>query len=154
MSDEITAEKPTGPVAVREGIFTTPLLPLNQARLQGTHCRSCGESFLGPRTACENCGSLDVEEVVFSREGTLYTYTIIRNRPPGDYKGPVDPFEPFAEGLVELPEGIRLVSKLSGIEFPDIRIGMALELSVEKLFTDEDGRDVMEFRFQPRQGGK
>ena len=107
-------------IPVREGLFAVPLSPLDQARL---------------------------EVIPLSRRGSLWTYTVIRHRPPGDYKGP-EPFVPFGEGLVELPEGIRVLSPIDG-DVEKLKIGMELELVVYKLYEDEEGNDVTAFKFKP-----
>ena len=90
-----------------------------------------------------------MESITLSRDGTLYSYTIVRYKPPGDYKGP-EPFEPFAVGLVEVPEGVRILSPLIGCNFDDLKIDMNLELVVEKLYRDEEGRNVLIYKFKPR----
>ena len=135
-------------IPIDETLLTTPLDPVEQVRLKGTKCRNCGEVFFGKRPSCENCTSDDLEEILLSRRGKLYTYTIIGHKPPGDYKGP-DPFVPFGEGLVELPEGLRIVAPLTVNKNEDIKIGMDLELLVEKLYVDEEGNEVMAFKFKP-----
>lgn len=135
-------------VGVREGFFTQPLWPLEQVRLRGCRCCSCEEVFLGSRPACENCQSEELEDLVLSNRGKLYSYTVIRHRPPGEYKGP-EPFVPFAIGLVELPEGVRILSPLTGCELEALQIDMDLELVVEKHYQDEDGNDVITYRFRP-----
>jgi len=136
-------------IPLDETLLTIPLDPVEQVRLKGTKCRSCGEVFLGKRIGCENCGSEDLEETVLSNRGKLYTYTIVVHLPAGDYKGPRDPFVPFAEGLVELPEGCRIIAPLTVNKDEDIKIGMDLELVVDKLYEDEDGNEVMGFKFKP-----
>ena len=73
----------------------------------------------------------------------------MRNRPPGDYKGPDNPFEPFIAGLVELPEGIAVLAPIDGIDFEDVKINMKLKLSVEELYQDESGRSVLAYKFRP-----
>jgi uncharacterized OB-fold protein len=82
-----------------------------------------------------------------SKKGKLWTYTVIRHKPPGDYKGP-DPFVPFGLGLVELPEGIRVMAPLQA-DPEKIKVGMELELEVYPLYTDENKNEVMAFRFRP-----
>ncbi|MBI2832271.1 MAG: OB-fold domain-containing protein [Chloroflexi bacterium] len=133
-------------VPIKEGFFTMPLSPLENVRLNGSKCRKCGEVFLGKAIGCENCGSADMEELPLSKRGKLYTYTVIEHRPPGDYKGP-DPFVPFGEGFVELPEGLRIVAPLT--ESKNLKIGMDLELVVHKLFEDANGNEVIAYKFKP-----
>ncbi|MFC1982935.1 Zn-ribbon domain-containing OB-fold protein [Chloroflexota bacterium] len=135
-------------IPINDGFFTMPLDPLDQVRLRGSHCRVCDEVFLGRRLSCENCGSEDLDEKVLSKRGKLYTYTIIEHRPAGDYKGP-DPFIPFGLGLVELLEGFRIVAPLTENDPMQLKIGMELELVIDKLFDDEEGNEVIAFKFRP-----
>ena len=111
-------------VPIRAGLLSEPLTELDQVRLLGSHCEECQETTLGTNSACPNCGSSRLRSGPLSSEGTLYTYTVVRYRPPGDYKGP-DPFQPFALGLVELPEGLRVMVPIDG-DPATIRIGMPL----------------------------
>ncbi len=136
-------------IPIRQDLFTTPLDNLEEVRLKGSRCRNCGEVLMGKATVCGNCSKEDMEELTLSNKGTLWTYTIIRSQPPGAYKGPVNPFIPFAEGLVELPEGIRIVAPVKDCDFDKIRIGMPLELVVHELFQDGDGNKVIAFYFRP-----
>ena len=135
-------------VGVRDDIFTDPLFPSDQVKLKGSQCRVCGEVFLGKHLSCGNCANEDMGEIILGDKGTLWTYTVIRNRPPGDYKGP-EPFVPFAEGLIELPEGIRLLSPLTGCDVDHIKIGLEWKLVVDVLYVDDKGNEVMSFKFKP-----
>lgn len=133
---------------IKEDFFSKPLYPLENIVLMGSQCRACGEVFFGKAIACQQCNGEDIKDITLSRYGTLYTYTIIQNKPPGDYKG-TDPFEPFAAGLVELPEGIRILAPLAGCSFDDLRIGMALELSIIEFYENEMGKTVLSYQFRP-----
>jgi len=145
------ASQETAPkkIPVRDDFFTSPLEPLEQVRLKGTKCRTCGEVFLGKNIACLNCQSSEMEEVILSRQGKLYGYTIIRNRPPGDYKGQDNPFVPFATGLVELPEGLIILSRLTQCDLDSLNSGMDMKLTIEKLYEDEQGNEVLTYAFKP-----
>lgn len=134
-------------VPVEEGLLTSPLYPLENVRLLGTHCKSCGEVMFGRYPACANCAGENLEEIPLGRRGKLWTYTIIYNCPPGPYKGPKDPFVPFAEGLVELPEGVRVLSVLD-CDINKVKIGMELELVCYELFTNEEGKPVIAWKFK------
>src|SRR3546814_14108891 len=97
---------------------------------------------LGANTRCPKCGSDDVFPIALSDEGKVWTYTVVRYRPPGDYKG-AEPFQPFAIGLVELPEGLRVVAPVGGD--PDaVRIGMTVRFTAR---ARADG--VVEFVYNP-----
>ena len=133
-------------IPIREGFFTWPLEPPEQVRLMGSRCQSCGETFLGKVVGCLNCQSTNLEDIVLSNRSKLWSYTVARHRPLGDYKGP-DP--PLAIGMVELPEGLRILSILRDCEVDALKVGMDLELQVERLYEDAEGNDVMSFAFRP-----
>ena len=134
-------------VPIKEGLFTSPLDPLEAVRLAGSRCRSCGEVFLGKRVFCENCSRDGMEDLPLSQRGKLWSYTVIRHQPPPGYKGP-DPFVPYGLGLVELPEGIRVLSPID-CELNKIKIGMELKSKIYKLYENEEGNEVIAFTFQP-----
>jgi uncharacterized protein len=139
-------------IPIKEGLFTAALDPVDQVRLMGSKCKACSEISLGSRQTCSNCGGADLEPMPLSRKGKLWTYTVIRHKPPGDYKGP-NPFVPFGLGLVELPEGIQVLSPLQ-CELERIRIGMEMEVEVYPLYVDENSNEVMAFRFRPVMEGR
>ena len=127
---------------VREGLLSGDLSDLAAVRLNGSRCRTCGEATLGANALCPNCGGDDMAPVAFSNEGAVWTYTVVRYRPPGDYKGP-DPFVPFAMGLVELPEGLRVLAPIGG-DPEAVRIGMKVAFHP---YARPDG--VVEFNYLP-----
>ena len=119
------------------------------ANLIGTRCASCNTYYYPKSLSCKNplCNEKKVEEVLLSRRGKLYTYTIQYYPPPPPFR--MEPFAPFAIGLVELPEGIRVIGQLTGCDFNDIKIGMEVETVVEKLYQDEGGNEVITYKFKP-----
>jgi len=131
-------------IAVREGLLTEPLTDLQQVRLAGSRCLSCGEVSLGQRRACPNCGGDAIRDIVLSDRGVLWTFTIVHHRPPGNYKGP-EPFTPFALGLIELPEGVRVLSPIRG-ELEALRIGM--EMRFMPSVRVDDTAEVVVFAFE------
>jgi|Cm827metagenome_2_1110796.scaffolds.fasta_scaffold01721_3 uncharacterized OB-fold protein len=136
-------------VAVGEGLLTGPLEQFEEVRLVGTRCHDCGEVMFGTYHSCANCASEEVEQIPLSREGTLWSYTIINHCPPEPYKGPKNPFIPFGEGLVEVPEGVRVVSILD-CPLEDIKIGMKLELEPYVLYENEAGEEVVAWKFKAK----
>ncbi|MCB2102479.1 MAG: OB-fold domain-containing protein [Rhodobacterales bacterium] len=132
-------------VAIRDDLLTKPLDDLDKVRLVGSRCRQCGETSLGERGRCPNCGSGDMETRELGTEGTLWTYTVVRNRPPGKYRGP-DPFQPFCMGLVELPDGLRVNALVEG-DVEEMEIGVPLRLRVFVHHENEAGQEVVGFAF-------
>jgi hypothetical protein len=47
---------------------------------------------------------------------------------------------------VELPEGLQVLGMLTGCALDDIRIDTPVELTLEALYTDEEGRDVLTYK--------
>jgi len=79
-------------------------------RLVAQQCASCGRLRHPPRPMCPHCRSVDVELVELSGRGTVYSFSII-HYPPTPY------FDyPVLAVLVDLDEGIRLVSNLVGLD--------------------------------------
>jgi uncharacterized OB-fold protein len=130
------------PRPVREGLFAGDLSDLQSLKLAGSKCQACGEATLGTNSLCPNCGGEQITPMAFSDQGKVWTYTVVRYRPPGDYKGP-DAFVPFAMGLVELPEGLRVLAPIGG-DIERVRIGMDVGFHP---YAREDG--VVEFNYAP-----
>lgn len=136
-------------VPIRAGLLTGPLSQLDGVRLAGSKCTACGETSLGTQSVCPNCGCSTLREVALGSRGVLWTFTVVRHRPPGDYKGP-DPFVPFGLGLVEVPEGLRVLSPILG-DIDKLKIGLGLRFKpyVRK---EDNGREVVAFAFEPLSG--
>jgi len=52
-------------------------------------------------------------------------------------------------GFVELPEGVRVQTLFTGCDPDSLEIGMDVELVIEKLFEDQEGHDVITYKFRP-----
>ena len=132
--------------AIREGLLHGRLSVLDDVSLAGTRCASCGETSLGSVALCPNCGSDRVEDLRLGDNGTLWTYTVARHRPPGDYRGP-EPFMPFGIGLVELAEGLRVMSTVD-CPVDQLRVGLPLRFT-PYIRQDKDGGTVVAFTYRP-----
>lgn len=116
--------------------------------LEGSRCPGCGAYFYPPRHVCLACYREDLERVSLSRKGTVYTFTIGRMAPP---RALVQ--APYVIAQVQLPEGVIVPTVLTGVEPEEVRIGLPVELVVEKVTTDAEGNEVMAFKFRPCQEG-
>lgn len=133
-------------VPIREGLLNGPLSSLDDVRLLGSKCSTCGETSLGKAAVCPNCGRMTVREVSLSEHGVLWSFTVVRHKPPGDYRGP-EPFVPFGLGLVELPDGLRVLSPID-CSIDELAIGLKLRL--KPYLRRDPERDVVAFTFEPR----
>lgn len=135
-----TTEEQTTPVSFRPDELEVG--PDGTGHLIGARCTACDAHYFPMRRACARCLSRDVEPVALSRQGTLYTYTVVHQSIPT--------FEvPYVLGYVDLPEGVRLMSQIGGCEPEDVWIGMSLVLSIEPFGHDEDGNELTGYRFRP-----
>ena len=96
-----------------------------------------------PRTLSVKTGKMNLEWKEGSGNATLYSYTVTHLPPSGfEDKGR------YLVGLVELDEGVRIISNLSGITEDNVKIGMPLRVTWEKL-TDEINLFSFEARNMP-----
>lgn len=134
---------------VAEGLFRrTPEGPA----LVASRCTGCGTHYFPTSLSCRNpgCSAKQVEEAEIGRTGRLYSYTVQAYRPPALFR--MDDWAPYALGLVELPEGLRVLAMLTGCAHDEIAVDMPLELVVETLYTDDDGREVATYKYAPSAG--
>ena len=125
-------------VPVREGIFVEDA---EGGRLLGNKCSSCGRLFFPKARFCSACFNKDMEEVVLSRRGKLYSYTI--GHMPSTHFQP-----PYAVGFVDMPEGIRVFAPLKMTEGRPFKVGMAMEVVIEELWREDD-KQVIGYKFKP-----
>lgn len=129
-------------VAVRDGLFT------DEPRLLGSRCRACGGHHFPRHVVCPYCSSEDVDQAELSAQGTLWAWTAVTAAPPG-YRGDV----PFGFGVVELPEGIRVVTRLTESDPSRLAAGDDMVLVVLPLHVDDEGRQVVTYGFAPASTG-
>lgn len=97
------------------------------------HCASCDTHIFQPRVMCPACGGEAFEWVAPSGKGTVHSTTVIRRRPEsgGDYN----------VCLVDLDEGVRMMSRVEGVAPTEVAIGMP----VAARLTEQDGQTVVVF---------
>jgi uncharacterized OB-fold protein len=101
-----------------------------EGRLVAQGCSECGRLRHPPRPMCPHCHSLAHQLVDLSGRGAVYSYALLHH--------PRNPlFEyPVVAALVDLDEGIRLVTNLVDVEPGDVHIG--LRVSVRFVPTADD----------------
>jgi len=132
-------------ILVGDGLFTIPSSSSEKPQLIGSKCKVCGEVVFPQQDMCPNCCSEDVKELPLNPNGKLYSFTNVNNPVPGGYKGPI----PYGVGTIELPDGVRVTGLLTEYDPKKIKPGMTMELVIEKLFDDDEGNEVIGFRFKP-----
>ena len=137
---------------VAEGLFTWPEEP---ARLLGSHCGSCGTTVFPAQDGCPRCGATGMTVGELATQGTLWTWTsqdFLPKRPYAGRETEAD-FDGYLVGYVELPDGVRVVTRLVDVDRADVRIGMPMELCLFPFTVDPDGTEVIAYGFRPSGGG-
>ena len=129
-------------IPVREGLFE--LDADGAGRLLGGRCGACGRHHFPASDLCPYCAADGCQRQALSAQGVLCLFTTVVNRPPG-YDGEL----PFGFGVVELPEGLRLITRLTETDAARLDFGMPVRLAVVPLHVDEQGRQVVTWAFAP-----
>jgi uncharacterized OB-fold protein len=96
---------------------TDYLKHLREGRFMLLRSRDSGRCFFYPRVSEPRTGSTNLEWVEASGRGTVYSTTVVRQRPPTpDYN----------VALIDLAEGPRMFGRVDGIAPDQVRIGMAV----------------------------
>ncbi|MHB1420296.1 MAG: Zn-ribbon domain-containing OB-fold protein [Bacillota bacterium] len=96
-------------------------------RLVAQYCSSCQSFFFYPRSFCPECLSPETEWKEVSGRGAVYTYTVVRRSPSPAFQQDV----PYVLAVVELAEGIRLMTNVVGCPPESVKVGMPVEVVFE-----------------------
>ncbi|MFJ3649427.1 bifunctional MaoC family dehydratase N-terminal/OB-fold nucleic acid binding domain-containing protein [Streptomyces murinus] len=91
-------------------------------RLLIQRCTGCGTLRHPWLPGCNACGGPGWDTVEASGEGTVHSYVVMHHPPFPAF----DP--PYAVALVQLAEGVRMVSNVVGVPYDKVRIGMPVRL--------------------------
>ncbi|WP_199434631.1 Zn-ribbon domain-containing OB-fold protein [Qaidamihabitans albus] len=110
-----------------------------ELRLQ--RCRDCARAVFYPRVFCPHCFGGRLDWFTATGAGTVYSYTVA-HRAPGEFAGQV----PFVVALVDLDEGVRMLTRILGAGPGDVRIDARVRLDVARLGDAEDSPELPCFR--------
>lgn len=130
-------------IPIHDGLFT------EDGTLLGGRCPDCAQWHFPADADCPYCSGERCETRPLSDRGTLWLFTGVTTRPPG-YLGEV----PFGFGVVELPEGLRVISRLTEADPARLRFGMPMELVIVPSHVDDEGREVLTYAFAPATGAQ
>ena len=117
---------------------------LQQGKLLAGKCLKCGKIHLPPRPLCDNCYSKEFEWVTVSGKGTLITYTVI-NIAPQQFQD----LTPYAVGIVQLENGLKIPGMIQGITQEQLKIGMPLLLDFGSCSTPQQWPQWPRYCFKP-----
>jgi uncharacterized OB-fold protein len=127
--------KRSAPIVSPDDSFFWEGVAAGELRLQ--RCAGCNRLRMPPSPMCPSCHSLQWRVDRASGRGTVYSWVIPRHSPSNPDQ------EPPIVVLVELEEGVRLVSNLCEVQPEAVHNGMAVEVC----FPDfENGVRLHQFR--------
>jgi uncharacterized OB-fold protein len=103
-----------------------------EGRLLVQRCIVCGHAQLYGRAVCMNCHSSQLEWVAASGRGSIYSRTIIRQNPSRSFRHMI----PFVVALVDLDEGPRVMTNVTGTDPEAITIGARVKVVFEPVSDD------------------
>ncbi|MFT5444025.1 MAG: putative OB-fold protein [Myxococcota bacterium] len=130
-----------------EGLFAdTP----NGPRLLGSRCASCKTPYFPRSAGCHNpdCDLSKMEDESFGPNGVIWSLSIQNYQPPH----PVvtsEPWAPFGVGMIDLPEGLRVLGRIIADDPEAVDVGDAVELVLAPLGVDKNGSEVISWQFRP-----
>lgn len=97
---------------------------LDEGRFLIQRCAGCGSHVFFPRSVCPHCSSERLDWVEPKGTGTVYSTTTVRRKPEagGDYD----------VSLIDLDEGVRMMSRVEGVPPAQVKIGMRVRARVVK----------------------
>ncbi|MCM5571213.1 Zn-ribbon domain-containing OB-fold protein [Burkholderiaceae bacterium FT117] len=96
-------------------------------------CEACSRHVFYPRVQCPHCGADRLAWVQPTGLGTVYSTTVFRRKPAdgGDQQ----------IALIDLDEGVRMMSRVENVDPAAVRIGMRVKARVAQ----QDGAPVLVF---------
>lgn len=122
MSHEPTIH-PLPQVPSESGVQAFHQAALDSGRFLIQQCGECRRHVYFPRESCPHCGSATLGWVTPSGGGTVYAVTTVRRKPAdgGDYN----------VSLIDLDEGVRLMSRVTNLQPDAVRIGQRVNAHVQ-----------------------
>jgi uncharacterized OB-fold protein len=87
-------------------------------------CGACGKFRFYPRSICPYCMSDKFEWRKSAGRGTVYSFTVIHRAPSPVFRARV----PYVLALIELEEGVRMMSNVIDCDLTQVRIGASVEV--------------------------
>ena len=133
---------------VIEGAFYLPASSNEKHYLIGSKCIHCGYIAFPPKEVCPICIKDNaMKEVPLGSMGILDSFTVVRQAPPGF-------IVPYLLGIIRLPDGPEVFTIITGCEIADdaLTIGQEMELIIDKIKEDDEGNEVIGWKFRPAGG--
>lgn len=101
-------------------------------------CTACDEAIWYPREVCPSCRDSTIEWRPAAGTGTVYAVSV--HHKPGPGRSEDD--GPYAVALVDLAEGVRMMTNVVGCPPEEVEVGMGVRIGWRPL---SDGRNLPQF---------
>jgi uncharacterized OB-fold protein len=101
---------------------------LAQGELRLQRCDVCLRAIFYPRALCPHCFAETLSWIVATGKGVIYSYTVAHQAFGAFAEG-----VPFVVALVELEEGVRMMTRIIDAPREQIAIGKRVQVSFEKI---------------------
>ena len=121
---------------------------LEEHKLMGTCCQSCGQLYLPPRPLCPHCHGSDMDWQELSGSGKLIAYTTVHIAPTAMIEAGYGRDNPYCVGVVQLDEGPAISAQILGVDCSNpqqISIGTNLKSAFVERGQDDDRRTTLVF---------
>ena len=114
----------TKPVPMPDNVTAKFWDAAKERRLLLQRCADCGARQFFPQSHCRGCLSESLGWIEASGKGKIYSFTIVHRPPSAAFQEDA----PYTVALVELDEGVRMMSNIVGIAPDKVRVGMPVEV--------------------------
>ncbi len=97
---------------------------VQQQKLLIQRCETCQKFVFYPRSHCPHCFSEQLAWVQASGNGTIYSYTVVHQA-----YGPFAEQVPFVVALIELQEGVRMMSRITDAPPEAVRVDAPVQVA-------------------------
>ena len=136
-----TEHKKILPIA--PGLFSEQPYKSAAPTLLGDYCSDCNRSYFPRRKFCPYC-LLPTQEISIGSKGTIYSYTVVRTKPPFGLP------EPYSVVYVDLEKtSLRVFGLFDSKAIDELRIGLEVMIDVKILGHDGHGDQRLRPFFKP-----
>ena len=130
-----------------ENIWTGEILPTtcpetapfwdacNQSKFLVQKCADCGKPQYHYRAQCCHCWSSNVADLPIAGTGQVWTFSVVNKNLTPAFAS----WGRYAVGVVELPEGVRVISRIETDDLDNLAIGAEVYL---KFATASNGQNI------------
>jgi uncharacterized OB-fold protein len=97
---------------------------VQQHKLLIQRCQACQQFVFYPRALCPHCFSEQLAWVEAAGRGTIYSYTVAHQA-----YGPFAEQVPFVVAIIELQEGVRMMSRITNTSPDTVQVGAPVQVT-------------------------